>query len=115
MEIPKLQKWMQKERLFLANVYKGNGMQVRTELSAASNLQLRLLITVLHKISVGSIHLGKSQFASIQRAKKATFLTKQFGTKANTNRLLRSSRKDQLEVLNRLASSFNHLLFRFVI
>lgn len=115
MDIPKLQLLMHKEKTWLGKIYLGNSMQIKHELSAATNLQLRILISILHHLTTGSIHIGKSQLESISTSTKSKLVSNclnKVSSKQKTNKVLRSSRKEQLGLLFKLSPAYTQLLYR---
>ena len=71
METEKLRDLMILNKDFLAQLYKSNNAKVNQKhLSLSSNLQLRLVIHILHAVSKGLIPLKKAQFEVLHRARK---------------------------------------------
>ena len=112
MERSKLRNLMLLNKNFLAELYKSpNPSITKKTLSFASNLQLRIVIHILHCLSKGWIPLKRQQFDSLHKAKKTRYLNDQFLKKTSVNKLLRSERKDQLEVLFKFSSCFQNLFY----
>ena len=112
MDLYKLQNHMKNERTFLANLYQSNSMQAKKEVLSASAIQIRVLIQVCGAIASGLIHLQRKSFEALSSAKKTKFFNENFSTISKTNKLLKKSRKEQLDILLKLSSVYPHLLFK---
>lgn len=95
---------------FLLELYDSNALESKKVLTSATDAQLKLLINILHFVSIGDIPLSRTSFNSISRARKTTFLSKKFDSKAKAKRLVKSSRKEQLGILFKLASTYGNIL-----
>ena len=103
MDQEKLRTLMLENKHFLNLLYKSNQLQARNELAGATNIQIRLLLSVLHCCANGAIPIPKEQFEAIQAARKLGFLEKNFFSKIAVNKLLRSPRKIQIQTLNKVS------------
>ena len=74
--------------------------------------QVKILIYIIHFISVGDIPLSEQTFDSISKAKKSRFISTKFKEKAKVKRLIQSGRKKQLEDLLKISSLIGTLLTR---
>ena len=97
---------------FLSEVYASNKLSVKKTLSSASDLQIKILINILHYIAAGDISLTRNDFDTISRAKKSQHIIKNFKEKSKANKLLKAERKVQLESLFKLSSLYPQLLRR---
>ena len=111
-EKPKLRSLMILNLKFLSEVYGSNKLSVKKTLSSASDLQIKILINVLHYVAAGDIKLTRNDFDTIATAKKTRYLFKNFKEKSKANKLLKAPRKEQLECLFKLSSLYQQLLRR---
>lgn len=110
MEESKLRALMLQNRAFLQQLYTSNSMQAKKILAVATNVQLKLICEVIHKVSCGSIAMRKDDFPLLKRAKKVNYLEKTFFSKQSLNKILRADREWKMEKLSKLASVFPILL-----
>ena len=96
----------------MSEVYGSNKLSVKKTLSSASDLQIKILINVLHYVAAGDIKLTRTDFDTIAKAKKTRYLFKNFKEKSKANKLLKAGRKVQLECLFKLSSLYQQLLRR---
>ena len=108
----KLRKSMIFNKLFLMDLYVSNSMTAKKTLASATDNQLRLLIQIIFCISTGIIPLPKTAFDKLAIARKTGFLHKIFGSDSCMKRLSKSTRAEQILILNKLSSSFNSILHR---
>ena len=113
MDKEKLRNLMLQNRNFLALLYNSNSLQAKKELATATNVQIRLILTLLHHCASGSIPVPKDNFEILKKSRKVGFLEKRFYSKVAINKLLRSTRKDQLNALFKVID-FTILLCRFL-
>ena len=105
-----LRKRMIFHKQFLLELYNSNALKSKKVLTSATDAQLKLLINILHFVSIGDIPLSRQSFNSISKSRKTTFLSKKFDSKAKTKKLVKSSRKEQLGILFKLGSSYGKIL-----
>ena len=95
---------------FLLELYNSNALESKKVLTSANDAQLKLLINILHFVSIGDIPLSRTSFNSIARARKTTFLSRRFDSKTKAKKLVKSSRKEQLGILFKLACTYGNIL-----
>ena len=104
---------MQANKVFLAQLYQSNGMIAKKQLNSASNLQLKLVIHILFAIANGNIPIPLKSFTSLSDGKKSNFVHRHFSSKARVNKILKSSRNDQLNILHKLSNFYPHLFHEY--
>jgi hypothetical protein len=103
-------KELQQESQFLTELHTCSRLKARHCLNTASTKQLRLLIKLFHHIASGDIPLKRENFEKIVRAKKSTFLHREFEREKDVQTLLASSRAKILTTLYKLQSVICFLL-----
>ena len=109
MDKKSLRKFMLQEKSFLGHLFKSNAITAKKELVLASANQIKLVICVCHFITIGEIPLTSKGFEALKNGRRAGVMHKSFLTKASTNRLLKSPRREQLTLLLKLSSCYNYL------
>jgi hypothetical protein len=112
MDKPYLRHLFEENRTLLKTLYDGVPRIVHTELSKASDQSLNLLIRILYLISVGEISLTEEAAETIKKAKKLKRLFA-FESKIYFHKILRSSRKEKLDVLRQFTKIYSSLLYTF--
>ena len=74
----KLRTIMLVERGFLSSLYIGNSMQNRRTLASSNNIQLKVLIQILHCIASGKIALKRAYQGTLSKSGRGTLLHKNF-------------------------------------
>jgi len=112
MDKPYLRHLFEENRTLLKTLSDGVPRIVHTELSKASDQSLNLLIRILYLISVGEISLTEEAAETIKKAKKLKRLFA-FESKIYFHKILRSSRKEKLDVLRQFTKIYSSLLYTF--
>lgn len=92
------------KQCFLLNIY-----QVKKHLAAAKNQQLKLLATIIHNVSNGTIELAKSKYRVITNKKKLNFILKTFSSKRALNSVVKS-RDSMLEAFFNIAGCLSAVI-----
>ena len=98
----KLKQLMLLNKEFLKQCFLQNIYQVKKHLVSSKNQQLKLLATIIHLVSNGSILLAKSKYNIIKSKKKLNFILKTFSSKKALNSVSKS-RNSMLEAFFNIA------------
>lgn len=105
-----LRKKLLGEQELLKNIANSSTSRVRHLLNASNSKQLHLLVKIIHHIVSGDIKLKTSDFALVTKAKKLSFLTREFEREKDLAILLKKDRGDILSVLYKIQSVIPILL-----
>ena len=111
-DIKKLRNHMLMNKTFLMELYNSNSMTSRKLLVSANDTQIKMLLQIIYCVTNGLIPLNKNSFQGLSLSRKTKFLSKNFGSKVSLKNALKGSRKEQHDVLFKLASAFPHILYR---
>ena len=109
-----LRRAMLLEKTFLYSIHQANSITVCAIIAGATNLQINILIRVLHFISSGQIPLEPSVIERLSSSKKAGHLTKNFKQKSAVKKLLSEPRQERVASLNKIHKFLPQLLERYV-
>ena len=97
---------------WLKTIYVSSAQGVKKTIASGSVNQLRLLVKLCACVAQGFIPLLSHHFTAIKKKRKISLLERHFGSKIVSNRLLKSSRHDILEVLFQLSNCYGNILSR---
>jgi hypothetical protein len=112
MDKPYLRHLFEENQEFLKSLYSGSSKIVQTELSRANDQSLDLIIKILYLIANGEISLTEEAADSIKKAKRLKKLFA-FETKLYFMKMLKSSRKDKIDLLKQFTKVYSDLLYTF--
>lgn len=107
-----LRRSMLLEKVFLSNIHHSSPLTVSTILAAATNLQINVLIRVLHFVASGQIPVDSKLIEKLSSSRKTGYLHKNFKGKNIVKNLLGSNREAKLAVLNKISKFMPSLLER---
>jgi hypothetical protein len=112
MDKPYLRHLIEENRELLKNLYSGSPKVIQNELSRASDQSLDLLIRILYLVALGDISLTEEAAESIRKAKRLKKLFA-FESKLFFVRMLKSSRKEKIDLLKQFTKVYSALLYTF--
>ena len=89
-----------------------NSMTAKKVLLHAADRFLLCLLYILYNLAIGNISIDKKLYPKLFKSHRASFLFKKISTKAKLNRLLNSTREEQLKFLSQFSGQFPILLKR---
>ena len=99
------------EKPFLTSIRNcATRLKVRHILNIANKKQLKLLIKITHHVVAGDIPLKTDDFKKLLKAKKLSFLKREFERDKEVKELLKCGREKQLSVLYKLQSVLPYIL-----
>lgn len=101
---------MVRDKEFLKEIYQSDSpVRAKQLLQNSSDSKIKTFLIYLHFVANGEIKIKKQNFQQLDN-RHIKLIKKTFEKKAAFQRLLRSERKEKLNVLNKLAPKFSFLL-----
>ena len=105
-----LKSLMLRDKQFLKELYQSDSpLRAKQLLKNSSDAKIKTFMLYLHFVANGEIKIKKQNFEKLEN-RHMQLIKKVFEKKAPFQRLLRSERKEKLNVLNKLAPKFSFLL-----
>ena len=105
-----LKSLMVRDKEFLKEIYQSDSpVRAKQLLQNSSDSKIKTFLIYLHFVANGEIKIKKQNFQQLDN-RHIKLIKKTFEKKAAFQRLLRSERKEKLNVLNKLAPKFSFLL-----
>ena len=100
---------LQRDKLFLKELYESDNAKSKRILTFASDAELNTLCKYLHFLSNGDIKIKKINFDGIGQ-RKMLIIKKFFEPKKKIQEMNQMARKDKLKVLFKFVTIFNQIL-----
>ena len=109
-----LRRSMLLEKGFLSDIHHASALTIPSVLAAATNLQINILIKVVHFLASGQIPVNPELIEKLSQSRKTGVLHKNFRGKAVVKNLLGGTRQAKLAILSKINKYLPQLLERFL-
>jgi len=100
---------MLSNRVYLHQLFSQNRVKTSQRLNTSTNVQLNVLLHILHKISAGKIPLTQKHFERLEKARKVKCLD-EIQSSAQLQELLRSEKEQKLAFVRKFIVLYPNLL-----
>jgi hypothetical protein len=112
MDKPYLRHLFESNSDLLKTLFSGSPKNIQSVLSSSDDSSLDVIIRIFHLIAIGEISLTEEAAEGIRKAKRLQKLFA-FESKAYFLNILKSSRKDKIDLLKQFTKVYSHLLYTF--